>query len=324
MRGIIYKPKITHLFWILVITVTFIACWKYFFDQNIIIPSDWLSESKNDNRIPSIVHFVVGQGDRKGIHHRHTLSSPFSFINYLVFLAARRHIRPKKILVHYYEEPDTFWWNQTKLNSEIDISLVKSRLVETIFNESVDHHAHRGDIIRLEVVMKYGGIYLDTDVLTLRSFDSLLNISDVVMAHQDNDESTACNAVIIGKRNATFLKRWYEAYQTFSENCWDCHSVRISGQLAKIYSKEIVVLPTDTFFRPSWTEMSKFFQSNDYNFTPNYASHLWNKMHNSHFNKLTPDTILKGNFTLARMLLHAIGKETIQELEKFFIKTSTA
>jgi len=69
MKGIIYKPKITHLFWILVITVTFISCWKYFFDQNIIIPSDSLSESKNDNRIPSIVHFVVGQGDRKEIQH---------------------------------------------------------------------------------------------------------------------------------------------------------------------------------------------------------------------------------------------------------------
>jgi len=287
------------------------------------MPSDWLLESKNDNRIPTIVHFVIGQGDRKTIQHRYTLSSSFSFINYLVFLAARRQNRPKKILIHYYEEPNTFWWNQTKQDPEINISLVKSRLVENIFNESVDHHAHRGDIIRLEVLIKYGGIYLDTDVLTLRSFDPLLNLSDVVMANQDNDQNTACNAVIIGKRNATFLKRWHDAYQSFSQNCWDCHSVRIPGQLAKIYSNEVMVLPTETFFRPSYNEMHKFFKSNDYNFTSNYASHLWNKVLNSNLNELTPDKILKGNFTLARMLIQAIGEETIKKLNKFFIKTNT-
>ncbi len=84
-----------------------------------------------------------------------------------------------------------------------------------------------------------------------------------------------------------------------------------------------MVLPTNTFFRPNWDEMNSFFKSNDYNFTSNYASHLWNKMHNSHLNELTPDKILKGNFTLARMLIQAIGEQTIQELNKFFIKTST-
>ena len=323
MTGVFYKPKITHLFWIIVITVTCISLWKYVFQQNIFTPSDWLLESKNDNRIPSIVHFIVGQSDRKAIQHRYALVSPFSFVNYLIFLAARRHIRPKKILVHYYEEPNTFWWNQTKQDSEIDISLVKSRLVENIFNKSVDHHSHRSDIIRLEVLMKYGGIYLDTDVLALRSFDPLLNLSDVVMAHQDDQQSTACSAVIIGKRNAIFLKRWYDAYQSFNQDCWDCHAVKISGELAMIYSKEVMVLPTNTFFRPSWNERDSFFKSNNYNFTPNYASHLWNKMYNSHLNELTPDKILKGNFTLARMLLHAISKETIQELNKFFIKIST-
>jgi hypothetical protein len=45
---------------------------------------------------------------------------------------------------------------------------------------------------------------LDIDVLTLGSFDPLLNLSDVVMAHQENDQDTACNAVLIGKKCDVF------------------------------------------------------------------------------------------------------------------------
>ena len=45
---------------------------------------------------------------------------------------------------------------------------------------------HGGDYI-LDLLINYGGIYFDTDVLALRSFDPLLNLSDVVMANQDYD-----------------------------------------------------------------------------------------------------------------------------------------
>ena len=45
--------------------------------------------------------------------------------------------------------------------------------------------------MRLEVLLEYGGIYLDIDVLTLRHFAPLLNRGKVVMAHQDDDRKTA-------------------------------------------------------------------------------------------------------------------------------------
>jgi mannosyltransferase OCH1-like enzyme len=124
----------------------------------------------------------------------------------LIFLAARRHLNSKKLYVHYYEEPTTFWWNQTKHDPEIDITRVKTRLIENIFMKSTDHYAHHGDLIRLEVLIEYIGIYLDIDVLTLRSFDQLLNLNDVVIANQDDNQNQICNAVIISKRNAIFCQ----------------------------------------------------------------------------------------------------------------------
>jgi hypothetical protein len=307
--NILRKAITKYLFYIFIVIITINLLQKNILQENLV-----LSREK-DNRIPSIVHFVIGQGDRKNIQHQFQLSSSFTFINYLNMLAARRQIRPKKLYVHYYEEPNTFWWNQTKQDPDIDITLVKSRLIESIFNKSVDHHAHRGDIMRLEILLTYGGIYLDIDVLALRSFEPLLNISDVVMAHQDDDPKTACNAVIIGKKNASFLRRLYDSYQSFDANCWDCHSVRYTGELALIYSNEVLVLPTINFFRPSWSEPHLLFHSNNYNFRSNYASHLWNKLQHDELNKLTVNRILNGNFTLARMFLHAIGKDKLQKLK---------
>ena len=176
--------------------------------------------------------------------------------------------------------------------------------------------------MRLEVLINYGGIYFDTDVLALRSFESLRNLSDVVMANQDYDTKTACSAVIIAKKNASFLRRVYDAYQSFDDRCWDCHSVRLTGQLALIYSAEIKLLPTVSFFYPNYKQANLFFQDNSYDFKSNYASHLWSKVFYDQLAKLTPKTILRGDFTLARMLLHAIGKEKLQALRKIFAKTS--
>ena len=44
---------------------------------------------------------------------------------------------------------------------------------KTVFDQTLAHIYHKGDIAKLEILMTYGGIYLDTDVLVLRSMDQL-------------------------------------------------------------------------------------------------------------------------------------------------------
>ena len=44
---------------------------------------------------------------------------------------------------------------------------------KTVFDQTLAHIYHKGDIAKLEILMTYGGIYLDTDVLVLRSMDRL-------------------------------------------------------------------------------------------------------------------------------------------------------
>ena len=268
--------------------------------------------------IPSIVHFVVGQQDKQGEKMIHGSAVPFVFFNYITMLAARRHLRPSKLIVHYNQEPNTFWWHRAKHDPEIDMVLVQTRVVEHIFNKTVDNHSHRSDVIRLEAMMQYGGIYLDIDILVLRSFDPLMNLGDVVMAHENDDRMTAGSAVIISKKNAAFIRRWYDAYQSFDGSCWACHAVQLPGKLAMLYPNEIQVLPTRTFFHPSWNKLNIFRQANAYDFSGSYATHLWNAVNNALLSELTPDYALKSNSTFARMLRQAIGEETFRKLNDLF------
>ena len=268
--------------------------------------------------IPSIVHFVVGQQDKREVKMKHASVVPFVFFNYITMLAARRHLRPSKLIVHYDQEPNTTWWHRAKHDPEIDMVLVQTRAVERIFNRTVDNHSHRSDVIRLEAMMEYGGIYLDIDVLVLRSFGPLLNLSDVVMAHENDDRMTAGSAVIISRRNAPFIRRWYDAYQSFDQSCWACHAVQLPGKLAAMYPDEIRVLPTRTFFRPNWHEKDIFRQATDYNFSDSYATHLWNSLNSDLLAELTSEYALTSNSTLARMLRQAVGEDTFRKLKSSY------
>lgn len=48
------------------------------------------------------------------------------------------------------------------------LKMVKQRDVTEIFGRKVDHYAHKADVLRLEVLRDYGGIYLDTDILVIK------------------------------------------------------------------------------------------------------------------------------------------------------------
>lgn len=66
----------------------------------------------------------------------------------------------------YMPEYKIMCWNDLSIK-EIDCSFVREALQERKW-------AFASDVIRLYAIYKYGGIYMDTDVMVYRSFDSLL------------------------------------------------------------------------------------------------------------------------------------------------------
>ena len=192
--------------------------------------------------------------------------------------------------------------------------------IPSIYHHALHHHAHRTDIARLEVLDRYGGIYLDLDVLVLKSFDDLLSNpeqAEAIMAWENQQYQAICNAVILAPVHSRFLRRVHQSYQSFNSSCWACHSVLLIGQLATIYSREVQILPSNAFFAPSWSRVEELYVYNQFDFRANYACHLWNSyVGESFLRNLTLHSILRPArmTTFVRMLVHAVGSEKLEAM----------
>lgn len=97
-------------------------------------------------------------------------------------------------------------WNEDNYNLEGTCRYVR---------EAADKKkwAFVSDYIRLDVLNKYGGIYLDTDVEILKSFDDLLP-NDFFVSSES--KYTICTAVIGAKPNTEWIKTLMNSYENRS------------------------------------------------------------------------------------------------------------
>lgn len=298
--------------------------------QRIVTKDDTVTTSYE---IPNIVHFITGQGDasdkvlekygpRIGYRRMERAPNEFLLINYLVLLSVRKHINPDKLYVHYSFQPVGYWWLKAKQDRELNLTLNQIPPIKSIYNHPLYHHAHRTDVARLEILDKYGGIYLDLDVLVLKSFSSLTSNQEnveAIFAWEKQKFSTICNAVILAPIHSKFLQRVYQSYQSFNSSCWGCHSVLLTGELARIYRNEVSVLSSKAFFSPSWSNIDELYLYNTYNFKRNYACHLWNSyVGNIFLYNLTLASILKPvkETTFIRMIVRGVGNEKLNKIAR--------
>ena len=148
-------------------------------------------------QIPSYAHFVFGLSPTFG-------DKPFAFLNYVCLSSALVKLKPEVVFMHHVYEPEGFWWDEfvrrveegggrvTRTSAEAEkakvaepkiagwektsgrerkgteLRLVRQRDVTDVFGNEVEHFAHKADVIRLEALRDWGGVYLDTDVMVIK------------------------------------------------------------------------------------------------------------------------------------------------------------
>lgn len=218
-------------------------------------------------KVPSLVHFVFNPGNT---YQR------FGLMQYLSVASALNILKPQRVIIHYRTAPSGMYWDLIKDHVE----LMRVREINSIFNNSVAVHAHKADIIRLEALIKYGGIYLDTDIVVLRPFSSLLMHEFVMGQEGENGQYGLCNAVILANKDSPFLRRWYESYRSFDDSLWSYHSVQLPLIMSRDFPSEIHVVNHKTFFWPLWIKsgLQEIFRKQDYDYSSNLAVHTWNSV----------------------------------------------
>lgn len=222
-------------------------------------------------RIPKLLHYTFGLAKDFG-------GKPWSLLHHTCLTSAVQRIKPDQVRFYYEYEPTGPWWQLSrKLVTPIQIKAPRE-----VHGRPLLHVAHRADVVRLQKLVEFGGIYLDADVLVQHSFDDLLNESAVLGREGIEDDTRMANAVILAEPNAPFLVRWLDHYRSFRstgrDEYWNEHSVKLPAQLAQEFPSEIHVLPPTAFFWPLWTpeHIKWIFDSNKpIGLDGVYANHLW-------------------------------------------------
>ncbi|KDP24472.1 hypothetical protein JCGZ_25036 [Jatropha curcas] len=183
--------------------------------------------------------------------------------------------------------------------------LVKNTPAETWFQEMKNGYKDPGEIplaqnlsnlLRLLVLYKYGGIYLDTDFIVLKSFIGLRNsIGAQSIDAVSRNWTRLNNAVLVFDREHPVLFKFIEEFAaTFDGNKWGHNGPYLVSRVAQKLSGRpgfnFTVLPPMAFYPVNWNKIGGFFKkpgnkadsrwvkakllqlSGD-----TYGVHLWNK-----------------------------------------------
>ena len=186
--------------------------------------------------IPNRIHFIFGLDPEFG-------GKPFSFVHYLSIRSAWYVNNPDQIMFYFAYEPSGPWWEMAK-------PLVTTVRVNPITGRGL-HYAHHADLLRLEVLLSEGGIYLDCDTFCINSFTPLLKHNSVLGIEPN---SGLCNAVILAERGSEFIREWTRQYDSFDPSKWNYHSVQLPYNIALEMPALVHIEGEYAFFFPSYDD----------------------------------------------------------------------
>ena len=131
---------------------------------------------------------------------------------------------------------------------------------------------HRSDVARLEILLEVGGIYMDDDVIVLRSLNDLRK-NKMVLGEENSD--ALANSVILASKNSWFLQRWYQQYVDFNSSRWSDSSCFVPWALWKFFPDTITVVK-EKMLRPNWEEIHYTYREL-WNWRKSYTIHLFSR-----------------------------------------------
>lgn len=146
--------------------------------------------------VPNIVHFV---------YPAWTNTRPLSMLNYMAVKTVIEKHKPETVKFWIDRDPvENEWWD--KIKPMVDIH--RRSMSANYRGFEIRFPQYRSDITRLEILREEGGIYMDTDVITLRSLDYFMT-GPFTMAEEPNEKSLS-NALMFAEPEDPFVAAWLD------------------------------------------------------------------------------------------------------------------
>ena len=265
--------------------------------------------------IPNVVHMMWFTGPK---------SREFSFINLLAVKAAKLVQQPDDLRFYYnVDHPENPYWQEAKQYARF----IKYDPRYRWKKEQIEHPQYQADLARLEILLDYGGIYLDTDALLLKSLMPLMNNSCVLGTESDND--TVANAVMLAEPHNPFLQKWLDALPPgLKSEVWAHHAVVLPAELLREDPMDVVRMPKEAFMPFGWQDKFILGPDGEEKLNDSYAVHMWDTIWHEDLKAIDDAYLLRGETAFAhifqkyakwkpKICVYAISKNEEQFVPRF-------
>ena len=214
---------------------------------------------------PNIVHMMYFSGPK---------SRDFGFINYLAVKAAHDVQNPDAINFYYNAEPENNpHWEAIKPY----VTLVQIDPPTEFQGIELEYPQYQADIVRLQKLYEHGGIYLDTDMLLLKTLTPFMDSEKSCVIGTDTADNSlkSINAgLIIAKPQSEFIKLWLDGFSgAFKPDVWSSHCVVLPAELAMANPDLVEIQATKAFLPFGFDDKSIFSEGGTSGYQ--YSVHLW-------------------------------------------------
>lgn len=172
----------------------------------------------------------------------------------------------KKLLPDY----KLMFWNEE--NSPIDAPFVKAAL-------DAKKYAFAADYVRIWALNKYGGVYMDTDMLVLKNLDIFLDCQSFLGKENEN----TYNAAIMGsEKECSFISNVFERYNHLFFSIEIIQKIAIPNIITEVINtltdiEKPIIYPQEVFYPlPLEATSEGYFKYKQYLTDNSVAVHLWN------------------------------------------------
>lgn len=227
--------------------------------------------SSNDSAsgyiVPNIVHYIWYNMEPRPLQFQHMLS----------VMSAHKILQPDVIYFHTNIPPVGPYWQRVLKLPKLEVNYREPPI--TLYGQKIKepfYYTSHSNVDRVKVLMEYGGIYLDLDVLVTRPFDELRRQFACTIGREQ--ETKACGSVIICSRHSPFLLLWINSYiDDYRIEEWAYNTGQVPFNLARRFP-HLVHMDEDRINRPNFDELELIWGAGRFNWRRNYAVHLWYRL----------------------------------------------
>jgi glycosyltransferase involved in cell wall biosynthesis len=234
--------------------------------------------------IPGRFHFVYGLREQP---------EPLHLVFYLCLESCRRLHPGSEIFLHCHHLPFGPYWDAIRDAPELRLVAVEPdpfvasyAYADRALNPY--RYAHHADVIRLDALIRHGGVYADIDTLFVHPFPARLRQHAFVIGREDDvvcdrtgrARPSLCNALLASEPSAPFAVRWRERLYGAFDGSWSNHSGLLPWALSEEFPDEVHVEPPRTFYRHGFRPagVRALLERLDDDFDGMVSMHLWSHL----------------------------------------------